>query len=114
MGTVIATLMQVVVTRDRVVGSLRRHSKGSILVAVAAATLTPLCSCGTMAVVLAMMASIIPWGPIVAFMVASPLTSPAEVVYLSGFLGVPFAAFHLATSIALGLGAGFLADPAKD
>ncbi len=107
-GTVIAAVVRVFVTRDSIVGFLHRHSSGSILVAVAAATLTPLCSGGTMAVILAMMASVIPWGPIVAFMVASPLTSPAEVVYLSGFVGVPFAVFHLVASVALGLGAGFL------
>lgn len=109
-GTFIAALIQVFVTQDKIVGFLRRHSKGSIFVAVLAATLTPLCSCGTMAVILSMMASVVPWGPIVAFMVSSPLTSPSEFVYFSGFLGVKFAAFHLAASIALGLGAGFLAD----
>ena len=49
------------------------HHAG-ILAATTAAVATPLCSCGTTAVLLGMMASMLPWAPIIAFMVASPLT----------------------------------------
>jgi len=81
-----------------------------VYVSQRAAVLTPLCSCGTMAVILAMLASVVPWGPIVAFIVASPLTSPAEVFYLAGFLGWKFAGFHLLASTTIGLAAGVIAD----
>jgi len=47
----------------------------------------PLCSCGTTAVVLGMMAGSMPWAPIVAFMVASPLTSPQEPIYSRAVAG---------------------------
>jgi len=37
-----------------------------------------------------MMASTVPWAPIVAFLVASPLTSPQELFYSAGLFGLPF------------------------
>jgi uncharacterized membrane protein YraQ (UPF0718 family) len=64
---------------------------------------TPLCSCGTTAIILGMMSSMMPWAPIVAFMVASPLTSPQELVYSAGLFGWPFAVAFFVSSILLGL-----------
>jgi len=80
-----------------------------VIAATGAAVATPLCSCGTTAVVLGMMASTMPWAPIVAFMVASPLTSPEELVYSAGLFGWPFALAFFASSILLGLASGWLA-----
>jgi uncharacterized membrane protein YraQ (UPF0718 family) len=64
-----------------------------------------------------------PWAPIVAFMVASPLTSPGQLLYTAGLFGWPFAAFHFAVAIVIGfagaLGAavlearGWLANQAR-
>src|SRR6266511_2830082 len=76
---------------------------------VGAAVATPLCSCGTTAVVLSMLASTVPWAPVVAFMVASPLTSPSELFYSAGLFGWPFALVFFIGSIALGLAAGGVA-----
>ncbi|HEU5102340.1 MAG TPA: permease [Roseiflexaceae bacterium] len=85
---------------------LNRYRGAGVVVATAAAVTTPFCSCSTMAVLLGMMASKMPWAPIVAFMVASPLTSPQGLIYSAGLFGWPFAlAFYLA-SIVLGLAGG--------
>lgn len=102
-GIVVAAAFAVYADRDAVSGFLRRHRRGSVLVATLVAVLTPLCSCGTMAVILGMLATSVPWAPIVAFMVASPLTSPEELVYSAGLFGWPFALALFAASIALGL-----------
>jgi uncharacterized membrane protein YraQ (UPF0718 family) len=51
-----------------------------------------------------------PWAPIVAFMVASPLTSPQELVYSAGLLGWPFALAFFLASIVLGLAGGWIAS----
>jgi uncharacterized protein len=59
--------------------------------------------------VLSMLASTVSWAPIVAFMVASPLTSPSELFYSAGLFGWPFALVFFGGSIALGLGAGGVA-----
>jgi uncharacterized membrane protein YraQ (UPF0718 family) len=61
-------------------------------------------------VVLGMMASTMPWAPIVAVMVASPLTSPEELVYSAGLFGWPFALAFFAASIVLGLAGGWIAS----
>jgi uncharacterized membrane protein YraQ (UPF0718 family) len=77
------------------------------------AVTTPLCSCGTTAIVLGMMASVMPWAPIVAFMVSSPLTSPEELIYSAGLFGWPFAIAFFAASIILGIVGGAVAGFAE-
>src|SRR4030042_2736025 len=84
----------------------RRYRRAGVVAATAAAVGTPLCSCGTMAVILGMMAGMMPWAPIVAFLVSSPLTSPQELIYSAGLFGWPFALTFFAASISLGLAGG--------
>jgi uncharacterized membrane protein YraQ (UPF0718 family) len=105
-SVVIASLLKLYVDAAKVSAFLNRYRGASIVTATAAAVATPLCSCGTTAVILDMMASRMTWAPIVAFMVSSPLTSPEGLVYSAGLFGWPFAwAFYLA-SIILGLAGG--------
>lgn len=107
---VVATAMNSFVDQRAVAGFMRRHRRGGVVAATAAAVGTPLCSCGTTAVVLGMMASVVPWAPVVAFMVASPLTSPQELVYSAGLFGWRFALAFFVASIALGLAGGAIAQ----
>jgi uncharacterized membrane protein YraQ (UPF0718 family) len=79
--------MKLGIDPDQVGKYLTRYRKMGVFGATLAAMATPLCSCGTTAVILGMMASLIPWAPINAFMVASPLTSPEELVYSAGLFG---------------------------
>jgi uncharacterized membrane protein YraQ (UPF0718 family) len=108
-SVVVAALLKLYVNAEKISAFLNRYRGAGVVAATAAAVGTPLCSCGTTAVVLGMMASTMPWAPIVAFMVASPLTSPEGLVYSAGLFGWPFAlAFYLA-SILLGLAGGWVA-----
>jgi uncharacterized membrane protein YraQ (UPF0718 family) len=102
----VAAGMKLYLDRDAVARFLRRYEKGGVLGATAVAVTTPLCSCGTTALVPGMMAGSMPWAPIVAFMVASPLTSPEELFYSAGLFGWPFAIAFFAASILLGLMGG--------
>src|SRR5215469_1308838 len=89
---------------------LQKYHRTSILAATGVAIATPLCSCGGgIAVSLSMIAVSIPWGPLVAFITASPLTSPDELFYSAGLFGWPFALTYLAAAAAAGIAAGFLA-----
>jgi len=108
-GTLVAAVLQWKLDPQRVAGWLERHRRGAVFSATGLAVATPLCSCGTMAVILGMMASTVPWAPVVAFMVASPLTSPTELVYSAGLFGWPFAGTFFGASIALGVAGGFAA-----
>ncbi len=105
-GILVAAGLRLFVAPERIAALFRRRRVGATVLATGAAVATPLCSCGTMAVILGMLASAVPWAPVVAFMVASPLTSPQELVLSAGLFGWPFAAAFFAASIALGLAGG--------
>jgi uncharacterized membrane protein YraQ (UPF0718 family) len=109
-STLVAVLLKLYADPRKVSGFLTRHKGAGVVSATAAAVATPLCSCGTTAVILGMMASMMPWAPIVAFMVASPLTSPEELNYSAGLFGWPFAAAFFIASILLGLLGGAAAS----
>jgi uncharacterized protein len=101
-----AAALDVYVGSDRLSRWLGRRTPVAVLGAVGLASGTPFCSCGTTAVTLGMIASRAPWAPIVAFMVASPLTSPSELVLSGGLLGWPFALLFFGGTIVLGIAAG--------
>ena len=109
----VATLLKLYLNPEQVSAFLLRYQKVGVVAATTAAVATPLCSCGTTAVILGMMAGSMPWAPIVAFMVASPLTSPQELVYSAGLFGWPFAWAFFISSILLGLAGGIVAALAE-
>jgi uncharacterized membrane protein YraQ (UPF0718 family) len=84
---VIAAILKLYVDAGKVASMLRRFRRAGVAAATTVAVAMPLCSCGTTAVVLGMIASTMPWAPIVAFMVASPLSSPEGFVYMAGLFG---------------------------
>jgi len=106
---IVSAALKLYMDQDSIGNFLRRNTKNSVLVATGVAVATPFCSCGTTAVVLGMIASTVPWAPIVAFMVASPLTSPEELFYSAGLFGWPFATSFFVASILLGLAGGAVA-----
>jgi uncharacterized membrane protein YraQ (UPF0718 family) len=107
LSIVVASLIQVFLGTDRLAGWLRARTPLAVVGAVALGALTPFCSCGTTAVVLGALASSVPWAPIVAFMVSSPLTSPGEYVLSVGLFGTAFATTYFVAAFVLGLGAGW-------
>src|SRR5512143_1524249 len=113
LSVLISVAIKLYINQDQVGRFLRRNSRNSVLASTGLAVATPFCSCGTTAVVLGMMASTVPWAPIVAFLVASPLTSPQEMVYSAGLFGWPFAIAFMAASVLLGLAGGAIAHFAE-
>lgn len=109
----ISAALKLYVDQDAIARFLRRNTKNSVLLSTAVAVGTPFCSCGTTAVVLGMIASTVPWAPIIAFLVASPLTSPQELFYSAGLFGWPFAIAFFAASILLGLAGGAIGSFAE-
>ena len=105
-SALIAAGMKLYLNQEAIGDFLRRHESGGVLAATAVAVATPLCSCGTTAVILGMLAGSMPWAPIIAFMVASPLTSPEGLIYGAGLFGWPFALAFFSASILLGLSGG--------
>jgi len=108
-SVIVSAAVKLYTDQDRVAAFLKKNRKGGVLISTITAVATPLCSCGTTAIVLGMMASVMPWAPIVAFMVSSPLTSPEELIYSAGLFGWPFAWAFFISSILLGLLGGAVA-----
>jgi hypothetical protein len=105
----VGVLIKLFLDKERVAAYLQGHQKGGVALATGVAVATPLCSCGTTAIVIGMMASMMPWAPIVAFMVSSPLSSPEGMFYTAGLFGWPFALAAFIASILLGLAGGLVA-----
>ncbi len=110
---VVSAALKFYIDQDAIARFLRRNTRNSVLMATGVAVGTPFCSCGTTAIVLGMMASTIPWAPIVAFIVSSPLTSPEGLFYSAGIFGWPFAIAFFVSSILLGLAGGAIASFAE-
>jgi uncharacterized membrane protein YraQ (UPF0718 family) len=113
LSIIISAGLKFYVDQESIARFLRRNTRNSVVMATGIAVGTPFCSCGTTAVVLGMMASTVPWAPIVAFLVSSPLTSPQELFYSAGIFGWLFAIAFFGASILLGLMGGAIASFAE-
>ena len=113
LSIIISAALKLYVDQDTISRFLRNNTRNSVLMSTGVAVTTPLCSCGTTAIVLGMMASTLPWAPIVAFLVSSPLTSPQELFYSAGLFGWEFAIAFFVASILLGLMGGIIANFAE-
>src|SRR6056297_420512 len=109
-GISIAVIIKVYVGSDSLRNWIKKNEKISILGTIGFGSFTPLCACGTMAVILSMFVSQMPWAPIMTFLVSSPLTSPSQFVFQTEFLGLNLALAVLISSIFLGVGAGIIAN----
>ena len=108
LGIFTAALIKVYVNPNKFKALLLNNAGLSIPGSVAFGAFTPFCACGTMAVILSMLTTALPWGPIMAFLTSSPLMSPDKFILLSGIIGLKFAAALAAASVLLGLGAGYI------
>lgn len=107
-GILVASGIRVYVDPEKLRAVLMKSSKISIPSTVAFGAFTPFCACGTMAIVVSMLTTVLPWGAIMAFLTSSPLMSPEFFIMLSGIVSTEFAVALLLSSIGIGIGSGFL------
>lgn len=93
---------------ERIRVLFRRGEGAAILGASAIGAVVPLCSCGVIPVIAALLAGGVPLGPVMAFWISAPLMSPEKFTLTAALLGLPYAAMNLATAVALGAAAGGL------
>ena len=103
-----ACAVKVYVNNKKLTQFLLSKSRVSVVGAVLLGTFTPFCACGTTAVILGMLSTTLPWGPIMAFLTSSPLMSPDGFVLITGMISLRFAVALTIASLVIGLGAGFL------
>ncbi len=113
-GILAAAALKVYVGPARVGALLRKRTDVAVAGSVAVAVATPFCSCGTTAVVISALAASVPWAPVVAFMVASPLSSPDGLVISAGLFGWPLAIYITIASVVLGIAGGAIAHVAEN
>ncbi len=92
---------------DRQIGRIVSGRTAVVIVAAALfGALSPLCSCGVIPVVAALLAAGVPLAPVMAFWISSPLMSVEKYILAAGVFDPAFATAYLGTAIALGLLAG--------
>lgn len=108
LAILIVAIMTVYVNPEKLKQALLQKTHISIWASVAVGAFTPLCACGTMAVIIGMLTTALPWGPIMAFLTSSPLMSPEGFIMLTGIISLKFAIALTVASIVIGLGSGSL------
>lgn len=108
LSIIIAVALSVYLDPQKTREFFLKRNRSLISGSVGLGALTPLCACGTMAVVISLLTTALPWGPVMAFLVSSPLMSPDTFVLISGFMGVKFAIVLAVSSVLIGLSAGYL------
>jgi len=93
---------------DRIKAVFNRREKVAVAGAAIVGATIPLCSCGVIPLIAAMLASGVPLGPVMAFWVSSPLMDPSMFVLTAGVLGMDYAVARLVTAVVMGAGAGYL------
>lgn len=86
---------------------LLRNPKVSIMGSVAFGAFTPLCAAGTLGLIVGLLTTVLPWGPIMAFLTSSPLMSPDGFIMVAGVISFKFATALAVASILIGLGSGY-------
>jgi uncharacterized membrane protein YraQ (UPF0718 family) len=107
-GIFVAAAINVYVDPEKLKHAIMKKTGVSITGSVAFGAFTPFCACGTMAVIVSMMTTALPWGPIMAFLTSSPLMSPDEFILISGIVSLKFAIALTAASVIIGISSGYI------
>lgn len=93
--------------KGKMIEFIRKKSTYAILIATAIGALSPLCSCGVIPTLFALLQMGIPLAPIMSFWITSPLMSPEAFLITWGNLGFELALVRLSAAIIMGLVSGF-------
>lgn len=108
LSILIAATITVYADPEKLKEKLMKRANISITGSVAFGALTPFCACGTMAVIVSMLTTALPWGPVMAFLTSSPLMSPNDFIMISGFISIKFAVALTAASLIIGIASGYI------
>jgi uncharacterized membrane protein YraQ (UPF0718 family) len=109
-SVVTAVALKTYMATEKISNALLKHKKVSIAASVAVGAFTPFCACGTMAVVIGMLSTVLPWGPVMAFLTSSPLMSPNGFIMTAGVIGLRFAIALTVASLVIGFASGFVTN----
>ena len=87
--------------------AFRYNQPLAIAFAAVAGTFSPLCSCGVIPLIAAMLVARVPVAPIMAFWLASPLMAPEQYAITGHFLGFDFASAKMVLALLIGAVGGY-------
>jgi len=93
---------------ERIKAVFNQNVKIAIAGAAIVGAIIPLCSCGIIPLIAALLSSGVPLGPVMALWISSPLMSPSMFVLTGGVLGMDYAVARLVTAVLMGAGSGYL------
>lgn len=108
LAVTMAVAIKTYVNAEKLKHILLKQTKVSIVGSVLLGAFTPFCACGTTAVILGMLTTTLPWGPIMAFLTSSPLMSPDGFVMIWGVIGPDFAIALTVASLVIGFSSGLI------
>jgi len=108
MSIVIAALASQFSLRAKLAEFLNRKIAIAIIVASIIGAISPLCSCGVIPAIFALLQTGIPLAPIMSFWISSPLMSPEAFLLTWANLGLELAFVRLAATLFMGVTAGFI------
>lgn len=109
-GIALAAAVQSLVPRQRLRDWFVKAGVWPVVLATGAAVATPLCSCSTVSLMIPLLAAGVPWGPVMAWLIASPMISPTGFVLIGGSLGWDLAVAKVAVAAFLGIAGGIGAN----
>ncbi len=93
---------------ERIKAIFNRREMIAIAGAAIVGSTIPICSCGVIPLIAALLASGVPLGPVMAFWISSPLMSPSMFLLTGGVLGMHYAVARLLAAVLIGAGAGYI------
>lgn len=109
-GLLLAAAVHAFVPQPRLKALFLRAGVWPVVLATAAAVTTPLCSCTTVSVMIPLLAAGVPWGPVFAWLIASPIVSPTGFMLVGGTLGWDMAVARVLVATVLGIAGGLGVD----
>lgn len=108
MSIVIAALASQFSLSAKLAEFLNRKIALAIIVASVIGAASPLCSCGVIPAIFALLQAGVPLAPIMSFWISSPLMSPEAFLLTWANLGLELALARLAATLFMGIAAGFI------
>ncbi|MGA1870009.1 MAG: permease [bacterium] len=107
-GVVIAGFIRTYKFHIRLRNTLNRYGFASIFFASLIGVFSPLCSCGILTTVIALLAAGLPLAPAMALLISSPLMSVTTFFLTIGDLGIEWAIIRVIVAFLMGVSAGLV------
>jgi hypothetical protein len=105
----LSVLINMLDLKEPIRRAFARREGLAVLLATALGAFSPFCSCTVIPIIAGLLGSGVPLAPVMSFWIASPTMDPEIFTLTVGILGWPLALSRLGSSLALSLGAGYLA-----